>query len=134
MVIWLFAFFVFAHGVAHMVYTAIAMGWIPAPELNSTWTGSSWLLTGPLSLSVTNILGAIVFTAVTLAFAITAGGLAFRQPWANAMLVGTSIVSSVALFVFWDGSTQDLVSKGLIGLLINLGLLFSLYVFRFPAL
>lgn len=133
MVTWLFAFFVLAHGVAHMVYTSMAMGWIPAPATSSPWTGASWLLTGPLSLSVTNILGAIVFTAVTLAFAITAGGLALRQPWANAMLVGTAIASSVALFLFWDGSPQDLVTKGLIGLVINIALLVVFYVFHFPA-
>jgi hypothetical protein len=134
MINWLFSFFLLAHGVAHMVYTSLAMGWLPPNTNASTWTGSSWLLTGSLGLPTTKILGAVVFTASTLAFAITAGGLAFRQPWAPAFLSWTAIGSTLALLLFWDGSFSDLVGKGAIGLAINIALLILLYVFRFPAM
>ncbi|MEX2161449.1 MAG: hypothetical protein WD751_05990 [Anaerolineales bacterium] len=133
MTIWIFAFFVFAHGVAHMVYTSLAMGWIPAADVNSTWSGASWLLTGALGLPATRSLGASVFTLVTLAFAVAAVSITLRQPWASTWLAGTAIASILALFLFWDGSLQDLVSKGAIGLAINKAILIALYVFRFPA-
>lgn len=131
---WIFSFFVLAHGLAHMVYTSLAMGWLPANTNASTWTGASWLLTGALGLPNTRILGAVVFTAATLAFAITAGGLAFRQPWGTAWLAWTAIGSTLALFLFWDGSLSDLIGKGAIGLAINIALLVLLYGFRYPAI
>jgi hypothetical protein len=133
MINWLFSFFLLAHGVAHMVYTSLAMGWLPPNTNASTWTGASWLLTGSLGLPATKLLGAAVFTAATLAFAITAAGLAFRQPWGTALLTWTAIGSSLALLLFWDGSFSDLIGKGAIGLGINIVLLVLLFVFRFPA-
>ncbi len=131
--LYLFAFFIFAHGIAHLVYTSMAMGWLPDADVNSSWSGFSWLFSGLLGRT-TLTLSAAIFGAVTLAFAVTAVGLAFHQPWATSWLAGTAVASSLTIFLFWDGSPEDLVSKGLIGLLINIGLLVVLYVFRFPAL
>jgi len=132
MLVWIYAIFVLGHGIAHMVYTSLAMGWLPELENQSTWSGASWLLTGTLGLSTTRILGAIFFTAITALFAVTAGALAFKQPWATTWLLWVSIASSVGLILFWDGSLEDLVSKGMIGLAINIGLLIALLVFKFP--
>jgi hypothetical protein len=133
MLAWIYAFFIFAHGLAHMVYTSLAMGWLPELKNQSTWSGSSWLLTGSIGLPTTRLLGAIFFTAITVVFAITAGALAFKQPWANTWLLWTAVTSSIGLLLFWDGSMEDLVSKGLIGVAINIGLLIALLVFKFPA-
>jgi hypothetical protein len=78
-------------------------------------------------------LGAIFFTAITSLFVITAGAVAFKQSWATTWLLWTSVASSIGLILFWDGSLEDIVSKGLIGLAINIGLLIALLVFKFPA-
>lgn len=134
MLVWIYALFVLGHGVAHMVYTSLAMGWLPELEKQSTWSGASWMLTGSLGLPTTRILGAIFFTAITVLFAVTAGAVAFKQPWASTWLQWTAVASSLGLILFWDGSPQDLVSKGLIGLAINIGLLIALLVFKFPAI
>jgi hypothetical protein len=134
MLVWIYALFILGHGIAHMVYTSPAMGWLPELENQSTWSGASWVLTGSLGLPTTRVLGAVFFTAITALFAITAGGIAFGQPWATAWLQWTAIASSLGLIFFWDGSPQDFVSKGLIGLAINIGLLIALLVFKFPAI
>jgi hypothetical protein len=134
MLIWIYALFVLGHGIAHMVYTSLAMGWLPKLENQSTWSGASWLLTGSLGLPTTRILGAIFFTAITVLFAFTAGAVGFKEPWAATWLLWTAVASSLGLILFWDGSPQDLISKGLIGVAINIGLLVALLVFKFPAL
>jgi hypothetical protein len=90
-------------------------------------------LTGSLGLPTTRILGAIFFTAITSLFVITAGAVAFKQSWATTWLLWTSVASSIGLILFWDGILEDIVSKGLIGLAINIGLLIALLVFKFPA-
>jgi len=133
MLFWIYTFFVFAHGVAHMVYTSLALGWIPAGPGQPN-TAASWLLTGPLGAQGTQNLGAVAFTMLTVAFAITAAGIGLRQPWALSWLVGSAIASSLVILVFWDGSLANATSKGGLGLLINLGLLAALYFFRYPAL
>jgi hypothetical protein len=114
-----------------MVYTSIALNWVPAPE---GWTGISWLFSGPLGAQGTRNAGALVFTALTAAFVVLAAGLVFKQIWASSWLFWVPIASSLALFVFWDGSPQDLLTKGFIGILINIGLLVALVIFRYPAI
>ncbi len=125
--------FVLLHGLAHMVYTALALRLIPVTPGQVDLTGSSWLLAGSLGAQGTRNVGAIVFTAMTLIFVVVAGGLALRQTWAQQGLAVASFLSSVALLAFWDGSFQDLTSKGFIGLVINVGLLIALLAFRYPA-
>jgi hypothetical protein len=134
MLVWIYALFIFGHGITHMVYTSLAMGWLPELKNQSTWSGASWLMTGSLGLPATRILGAIFFTAITALFAITAGAIAFKQPWATTWLLWTAVASSLGFILFWDGSLEGLVSKGLIGLAINIGLLIALLVFKFPAI
>lgn len=131
MAYWIFTIFVLLHGLAHMVYTSIAMHWIPAPP---GWTGASWLLSSPLGAQGTRSAGAFVFTALTLAFVVLAAGLAFRLGWASNWLVWVPVASSLALIAFWDGSPQDLVTKGILGLAINIGLLIAVLVFKYPAI
>ena len=80
MLYWVYTLFVFLHGLAHMVYTALASGWIPAAEGVENWTGTSWLLTVPLGTQGIRGVGSIVFTALTAVFVIAAAGLALRQP------------------------------------------------------
>lgn len=129
---WFFVIFVLLHGLAHMVYTALARGWIPVTPGQENWTASSWLLAGPIGIDGTRNAGAILFTALTVLFVITTVGLALRAPWATTWLAVSSIASSLLLLTFWDGKFQALTEKGLIGLVINLFLLALLFVFRFP--
>jgi hypothetical protein len=129
---WIYSFFVLAHGLAHMVYVALASGH-PVSENSVDWTGSSWLLSGPLGEQLTRTFGSWVFTLVTIGFIITAGGLATRQSWSINWLVGATIASSLALLAFWDGSSTALVDKGFLGLLINVVLLVGLFVFKYPS-
>lgn len=128
---WIFTIFVLLHGLVHMVYTSIALKWIPAPE---GWTGISWLFSGPLGAQGTRNAGAFVFTALTAAFVVLADGLVFKQTWTSSWQLWVPVLSSLALFAFWDGSLQDLLTKGFLGILINIGLLVALLVFKYPAI
>ncbi|MEX2143829.1 MAG: hypothetical protein WD740_04485 [Anaerolineales bacterium] len=88
----IYTLFVLAHGTAHMVYTSLALGWVPAgPDQPDTTT--SWLLLGSLGAHGVQTAGAIVFTALTLAFAVTAAGITLRLPWAASWLVASCIAS-----------------------------------------
>jgi hypothetical protein len=131
---WIFTLLVLFHGLAHLVYTALAQGWIPVAQGQENWTGTSWLLASRLDESGTRTAGAIVFALLAVSFVISAVGIAFRVPWASSWLANSSILSSGALFLFWDGSFQSLSEKGIVGLAINVFLLVSIFVFKFPAI
>lgn len=134
MLVWIYGLFLLAHGIAHLVYTSLAMGWITQADVNSTWSGSSWLLSNLFGNQATRFFGAVIFAAITFCFAVAGAAWTFRQPWAPAWTTGVAIASIATIVLFWDGSLEDLVSKGLIGLLINAVLLVGLYVLHFPSL
>jgi hypothetical protein len=46
------------------------------------------------------------------------------------VVIGSAALSTAVILLFWDGGLQMLVQKGLIGLLINVGILVALLVFR----
>jgi hypothetical protein len=131
---WIFTLLVLFHGLAHLVYTALAQGWIPVTQGQENWTGTSWLLASRLDESGTRTAGAIVFALLALSFVFSGIGVAFRVPWATSWLANSSILSSGALFLFWDGSFQSLGEKGIVGLAINVLLLTLIFVFKFPTI
>jgi hypothetical protein len=129
----LFSLFVLLHGLAHLVYTAMARGLIPATESQPDITGSSWLLSNRLDTQATRNFGAVSFAAIALLFAGVAGGLWLRQSWAAQSLMVAAFLSSVFLVVFWDGDLRNLTSKGIIGLLVNIAFIIAFYLFRYPS-
>lgn len=129
----IFSLFVLLHGLAHLVYTAMARGLIPATESQPDLTGSSWLLSDWLDTQAIRNFGALSFAILALLFAGVAGGLWLRQSWAAQSLIVAAFLSSVFLVVFWDGNFKDLASKSIVGLLINLGFLLAFYLFRYPS-
>jgi hypothetical protein len=44
--------------------------------------------------------------------------------------MGSAVFSAAVILLFWDGSTEMLIQKGILGLLINLAILLILFVLR----
>lgn len=134
MLYWVFTIFVLLHGLAHLVYTALALHLIPVAVGHENWTGSSWVLASRFGEQGARATGALAFASLTILFVITTIGLAWRLPWAQTWLATSAVLSSAMLLLFWDGSFQDLSEKGIIGLVINILLLILLFVVRIPSL
>ena len=49
--------------------------------------------------------------------------------WWRTVLIVSALFSAVTTLAFWDGSAQYIVQKGLLGLLIDIGILLWLLVF-----
>jgi hypothetical protein len=50
----------------------------------------------------------------------------FRTGWWPSALLGSAIFSSALVLLYWDGSLERIVQKGLIALLINAGIIAAL--------
>jgi len=114
----LFALFIILHGLVHLWYFTLSQRLVEfKPEMG--WTGRSWLLSNFLGDPNTRSLASTLFVLAAIAFVISGVGIFIRAEW-WAALISSAILSSVIILIFWDGSMQLIVQKGLIGFLISL--------------
>jgi len=111
--------FIILHGLVHLWYVVLSLNLVEyQPDMG--WTGTSWLLSGILQESTLRMASAGLFIISTLAFVISGIGIFIDADWLDPVILVSAILSSVVLIVFWDGSFEMIVQKGLIGVLINL--------------
>jgi hypothetical protein len=128
----LFGIFVMLHGLVHLWFVVLSRQWVPfEPEMG--WTGESWLFTGLLGGPATRWLATVLYALVTLTFVVSGIGALTRGEWWRPLMVGSAAVSAVLILLFWDGGTQYIVPKGLIGFLIDVGILVLLLAVGWPA-
>ena len=127
-----YTIFILLHGLVHMWYVTLARQWVPfEPEMG--WTGNSWLLSSTFGDTTIRSLATVLYSIAALSFVVAGAGVLARADWWATVLVGAAVVSSVTIFLFWDGSFDMVVQKGMVGLLINIVLLISLLIFNWPA-
>jgi len=118
----LFGIFVILHGLVHLWFMVLSFGWVEFQQ-DMGWTGKSWLFSGWMRDAILNPLSGISFILSALGFVISGIGVLTNAAWTNTALLVTSIFSSLILIIFWDSATKLIVQKGLIGLLINIGII-----------
>jgi hypothetical protein len=117
----LLALFITLHGLVHLWYFTLSQGLVTfQPEMG--WSGQSWALSGLLGTTPLRTLAAGLYLLSALVF--VAGGICLflQAEWWRPVVIGSAMLSAVTILLFWDGSMQMLVEKGLLGLAINIGL------------
>ena len=128
----LFAAFVILHGLVHLWFVVLSQELVPfEPEMG--WTGESWLFTDLLRGISTRWLATILYTLITVAFVVSGIGVFARGEWWRPLMAGAAALSALTIFILWDGGFQHIVPKGLIGLLLDVGILLLILVLRWPA-
>jgi hypothetical protein len=97
------------------------------------WSGRSWIFTNFLGDSTTRTLAGVLYVVATLAFVVSGIGIFARADWWRPVLVASAVFSAAIILLLWDGSMQLIVQKGLIGLLIDIGILVALLIFKWPS-
>jgi hypothetical protein len=114
--------FILLHGLVHVWYFLLSAKIVPfKPEMG--WNGTSWVFTPVLGSNFTIWASSFLYLFVTILFAAGGIGLLFNTLWSKPVILWTAIISSFVIIFFWDGNTQQLVQKGLIGLFINLAII-----------
>lgn len=121
--------FILLHGLVHIWYVTLSQRWVEF-QVDMGWAGKSWLLTNLLGDQVTRFLATLLYSLSAIVFVAAGVGLLANQEWSRPGLVIASIISSLTILVFWDGSLNMPVEKGLLGLLISVGILIAVFVFR----
>ena len=127
----LFGLFVILHGLVHLWPFVLSQGLVEyTPEMG--WTGESWLLTGILGDGATRTLASVLYALAMVVFVASGVGLVARGDWWRPLLVASAIASSLVILLFWDGTGGQLVEKGLVGFLLNVGILLLVLAVRWP--
>jgi hypothetical protein len=87
------------------------------------WTGRSWLLSRFLGEGLTQPLASVLYALAAVTLVASGAGVLTQAEWVKALLVVSAVFSAVVILIFWDGSTELLVQKGLLGFIINLAIL-----------
>ena len=128
-----FGLFLFAHGLVHAMYAAHALRLLEVrPGL--LWPDSSWALSGLLGDSSVRVLVAVAFALIASGFAVTGAALIFRRPWWASAGSVAAIVSTVVIVLAWNGSLNDLADQGLFAIMINVVVVVSALVLKWPRL
>ena len=120
--------FVILHGLVHFWFVTLSQGWVEF-QADMGWTGKSWLLSGILKDDLSRGLASLVYGLAGITFLVGGAGLLSRQNWSRPWLIAASLISAISILVFWDGGFDLLVQKGLLGLLISLGVLAGILLF-----
>ncbi len=124
--------FVVLHGLVHLWFFTLSQHLVPfQPAMG--WTGRSWIFTNILGDATTRVIAGVLYLLATIGFVAGGSGLFTRQEWWPAVIVGSAGLSAATIILFWDGSTQLLIEKGLIGFLIDAAILIALLVLRWPS-
>jgi hypothetical protein len=128
MLYFLLGVFIVLHGLVHLWFVTLSQRLVAfQPEMG--WSGRSWVFTNLLGDGATRLLASALYLLMTLAFVVGGVGIFIRADWWRPLLIASAICSSAIIVLFWDGSLQLLVTKGLLGLLINVGILLALLLF-----
>jgi hypothetical protein len=128
----LFGLFVILHGAVHLWFFTLSQRLVRfQPPMG--WSGESWFFTDLLGDAATRALGGVLLLLATAIFLIGGAGIFLHLDWWRPALVAAAVFSSTILLLFWDGSPQMPVEKGLIGLAINGAILVLLLLLNWPA-
>jgi hypothetical protein len=121
--------FILLHGLVHLWYFTLSQSLVAfQPEMG--WTGRSWLLSRFVQEPTLRPIASTLYVLAAMAFILGSPGVFTGAAWMRPVLIGAAIFSSTVILLFWDGSGEMLVQKGVLGLAINLAILAVLLVFQ----
>jgi hypothetical protein len=125
----LIGIFFVLHGLVHLWYVVLSQRLVEF-EAEMGWTGESWLLTRLLGDAATRSVASVLYVFATVGFVAGGVGMLGRQDWWRPIVMVSAALSAAIVIVFWDGGLDLIVQKGLVGLLIDVGIVAALFVLR----
>jgi hypothetical protein len=117
----LIGIFIVLHGLVHLWYLVLSQKLV-AFQPGMGFTGKSWIFTHLLGDPTTRLLASVYYGLAAGLIVVGGAGWLFHAAWARPILLGAGIISSAVILLFWDGSVQYVVEKGLVGLLISMAI------------
>jgi hypothetical protein len=123
--------FIVLHGLVHLLYFGQSQRLFEL-QPGMAWPDGSWAFSRLLGGEGTRLLASIACVLAAIGFVAGGAGMLLRQAWWRPVLVSAAAFSAVVYILFWDGKMHRLDNQGGIALLINLAILVSVLLFRWP--
>ena len=129
----IFGVFIVLHGLIHLLYFGQSSRLFEL-QPGMVWPDGSWALSVLLGDNATRWLASITCILAAVGFIIGGAGIFLGQSWWRTAVVASAVFSGVLYILFWNGRLQHLDSQGGVGLLIDVVILVSVLVLRWPKL
>lgn len=119
------------HGLVHLLYFGQSARYFEL-QPKMVWPDGSWAFSRLLGNEAIRSLASILLILVAIGFAASGIGMLVKQAWWRPVVVGSAVFSSAIFIFFWDCVVQSLHDKGGIGVLINIAIIVSVLILRWP--
>jgi hypothetical protein len=119
--------FIILHGLVHIWYVVLSFNLVIF-QSDMGWTGNSWLFASLRSNQVLRMIAGVLFILSTILFVISGIMILANFSGADTILFIAAMISTITLVVFWDGQTNMMLQKGVIGVIINLVILVAVFM------
>jgi hypothetical protein len=125
--------FLVLHGFVHLLYFGQSAKLFELKP-GMIWPEGSWAFSKLLQNKTARTLVSISLIMAAVCFIIGGIGILFSQAWCRPVVVGAATFSSLVYILSWNGKMQNLDGQGVIGILIDMAIILSMLVFRWPAI
>ncbi len=127
----IFGVFIVLHGLIHLLYFGQSGRYFEL-KTGMIWPDGSWAFSSLLGVAATRNLASIAL--ILAAAGLVAGGMGMltSQTWGRPLVVAAAAFSSILFLVLWNGTAQNLDGQGAVGLLINIAILVTVLMLRWP--
>jgi hypothetical protein len=129
----IFGALIVLHGLVHLLYFGQSAKYFELKP-GMVWPDRSWGFSRLLGDEAARNLASILLLLAAIGLVIAGVGIFVGQAWWRPVVVGVAAYSSVVFILFWNGRMQNLDGQGGIGLLIDMAILFSVLILRWPQL
>lgn len=123
--------FIVLHGLVHLLYFGQSSRLFEL-QPGLVWPDGSWAFSALLGDNPRRILASVTCILAALGFVISGVGVFIGQPWWRTAVVASAIFSGILYILFWNGRWQHVDGQGGVGLLIDVVILISVLVLRWP--
>jgi hypothetical protein len=127
----IFGVFIVLHGLVHLLYAGQSAKYFELKP-GMIWPDGSWVFSRLLGNEATRNLASFSLLLAAIALIIGGIGTFTTQPWWRQLVVGAAAFSSIVYIILWNGRMQDLDGQGVVGLFINVMILASVLILRWP--
>ena len=128
----IFGVFIILHGLVHLLYFGQSARYFELKP-GMPWPDRSWIFSRLLTNEATRYLASIVLIIAAIGLVVSGIGIFMDQNWWRPLIVGATAFSAVVFILFWNGRMQNLDGQGLVGILIDIAILMTVLVLRWPS-
>jgi len=126
-----FGIFFVLHSLVHLLYFGQSARYFELKP-GMVWPDGSWVFSRLLGNEATRNLASISLILVAIGLIVGGVGIFMGQAWWRPVIISATVFSTIHYIFLWNGRMQDLDSQGLVGLLINVAILFAVNILRLP--